>query len=90
MGFFKPLLNEAGLLDKNNASDPMGSMCSIADAAMVTNFMALGADAVGGMGEGIDFSGVMPAATPAPTLANAPAMNVSAAPAIPTPSLNRM
>lgn len=69
MGFFKPLLGEAGLIDENNASDPMNAAISLADAAAFAEFAVHGVEAVGGMGDGIDFSGVMPAPDPAPTIA---------------------
>jgi len=65
MGFFKPLLEEAELIDPNNASDPMAGAVGIADAGAFAEFAAYGVEAVGGMGDGINVANAMPTPTPA-------------------------
>mgnify|MGYP000035287114 FL=1 len=51
MGFFKPLLEEAELIDPNNASDPMAGTVGMADNYALAEFAAYGVEAVGGMGD---------------------------------------
>ncbi len=68
MSLFKPLLEEGGLIDKNDASDPMNAAIGLADTTALIEFAKDGIETVGGMGDGIDFSGVMPAPTPAPAM----------------------
>ena len=81
LGMLKPLIEEAELIDPNDASDPMAGAIGLADATMVADFFANGAEAVGGIGEGIDFASMAPEApAPAPTPEMAPSMTNDALP----------
>ena len=76
MGFFKPLLEEAELIDPNNASDPMAGTVGMADNYALAEFAAYGVEAVGGMGDGINMANAMPSPQPAMDLGlNQPAPN---------------
>ncbi len=85
MGFFKPLLKEAGLIDENNASDPMNAAIGLADTAMLAQFLQDGIEAVGGMRDGANFSAVLPQTAPAPEIAPTIQANIDMNP--PTPSM---
>lgn len=89
LGFLKPLLEEADLINENDASDPMNTTIGLADTAAMTEFMTSGFESVGGMGDGINFDAITPQtpelaptiAPQTPTLAgNAPGMDMGMGP----------
>ena len=84
--FLNPFLEEAGLIDKNDASDPMAAATGFADAAILADFFVSGAEVVGEMGGGIDMQAALP--QPAPELAPTPGPLQAAPNTLMTPDMN--